>query len=620
MKPLGFVLFAALLATSHPSSAQPLPEYRVHKPGLTVSSPAQPPAVEEPPQAPSLVVSAGALNFGAVTLGQSSSLALLVTNAGSQSVVFTAPPVVAGDPAFSATTTCASTLAAGASCGISVSFTPTAAGLASGALQILPLSGGGFAATAPLSGQGLLPPAPSLSAQSWSVFASGAQRGYTLNGTNFAAGSTVVLSLNGADTVLTPSSNTNSRLDLTLPAGLAQGFYDVRVVSSFGVSSNSVNNALRVLGAPSISSLSPATAPVNGSTISVSGANLYDASGAPEVRIGGSTGVLAASATRQSNSSLSFTVPAMPAGAYPVYVRLVDDSGNVAEATSSGLLTLHLNEPSATVYDTGFQLTQNASGTLLLAVRPSDGLACIFGNYLNYRYRCWGLNTADVAGAGESIAVHFQGDNLVYATGSSSKSVKHITAGTSTTVGTYAVYTSAVTSSNIKLAVFNKFDGNTYFLTTNDGLVRARFNGSAYVGATLLNANSRGIGATGGPVSMTHDERNGDIYIGDTLGRIHHLSASGAPQRVLDTGNTGNIRGVAVGPSGAVYFTQDSRHAVFRTTNFSTFEVFAGSSTTSGDVAGVGSAARFNSPTGLEFYGSRLYVSGGSTRKLKYIE
>lgn len=74
------------------------------------------------------------LNFGDVNLGTTSSpQTVTLTNNGGKALSISS--VVAGAP-FSQTNTCGSSLNAGASCNISVTFTPTAAGTANGTLTI----------------------------------------------------------------------------------------------------------------------------------------------------------------------------------------------------------------------------------------------------------------------------------------------------------------------------------------------------------------------------------------------------------------------------------------------------------------------------------------------------
>jgi hypothetical protein len=78
--------------------------------------------------------SPNALNFGDVKTGTSSNpLTVTVTNSGSANLTVSS---VAAAPPFSQTNTCSSTVAPGTTCSVSVTFTPTVKGQASGTLTI----------------------------------------------------------------------------------------------------------------------------------------------------------------------------------------------------------------------------------------------------------------------------------------------------------------------------------------------------------------------------------------------------------------------------------------------------------------------------------------------------
>jgi len=107
------------------------------------------------------------LDFGSITLGQSSiTKSVTISNKGNAALTFKSNSLV-GDFAFGNVRSCTSTLAAGASCTYSVIFKPSVAGFRSGSLNILT-----SASTSPmviaLSGSGAAIPAPvvSLSATS----------------------------------------------------------------------------------------------------------------------------------------------------------------------------------------------------------------------------------------------------------------------------------------------------------------------------------------------------------------------------------------------------------------------------------------------------------------------
>ncbi|MEV4510431.1 choice-of-anchor D domain-containing protein [Dactylosporangium sp. NPDC049525] len=124
--------------------------------GIFGSTACQMPVPTFPPYLPdngsNISVSPNALGFGSVaTGGASAAQAVTVTNSGTASA-----PVgtiaVTGD--FTQTSTCGSSIAAGGSCTVSVTFRPTAAGTRTGNLSV---TAAGVTSTVPLSGTGVAP-------------------------------------------------------------------------------------------------------------------------------------------------------------------------------------------------------------------------------------------------------------------------------------------------------------------------------------------------------------------------------------------------------------------------------------------------------------------------------
>ncbi|WP_198681655.1 choice-of-anchor D domain-containing protein [Kribbella rubisoli] len=115
-----------------------------------LTSPAFPPYL--PDNGSQISISPTALSFGSVaTGGASSPQAVTVTNSGTA-----AAPVssVATSGDFSQTNNCGSSIAAGASCTVNVTFHPTAAGSRTGNLTV---NASGITNTVPLSGTGVAP-------------------------------------------------------------------------------------------------------------------------------------------------------------------------------------------------------------------------------------------------------------------------------------------------------------------------------------------------------------------------------------------------------------------------------------------------------------------------------
>lgn len=101
-------------------------------------------------------LSPSSLTFGSVTIGDSSALqTVTLTNVGTTSLNITGIAITGSDPVdFAQTHTCGSSLAASASCSISVTFKPTASGTRTAALSVND-SGGGSPQIVPLSGTGV---------------------------------------------------------------------------------------------------------------------------------------------------------------------------------------------------------------------------------------------------------------------------------------------------------------------------------------------------------------------------------------------------------------------------------------------------------------------------------
>jgi hypothetical protein len=151
-----------------------------------ITNPVFPPYV--PDNGSQISISPSALGFGTVSTGSSSpAKAVTVTNTGNA-----AAPVgsIATSGDFSQTNTCGSSIAAGASCTVNVTFTPAAAGSRTGNLTI---TASGITNTVPLSGTGVAP-GPILSTNPTSLTFAG-----TVVGTS-AAAQTVTVTNTGTTT------------------------------------------------------------------------------------------------------------------------------------------------------------------------------------------------------------------------------------------------------------------------------------------------------------------------------------------------------------------------------------------------------------------------------------
>jgi hypothetical protein len=208
---------AAVTAIAHAQSGLQY-EFHSRTKGLVVTAGASAPA---PALTKLASLSSTALVFDAQPLGGAQSKFLLVINDGTGSVALEAPQVQGS--AFSATTSCSATLAAGQSCAVSVTFSATSHIAQSGVLTV-----GSNASNGPLSatlfGTTQAPASLALPTEpvSFGVQAAGTSRQRTVTVTNTgqqpAAGTYVALT---GPTALSLSSNTcgTAGAPVSLPAG-----------------------------------------------------------------------------------------------------------------------------------------------------------------------------------------------------------------------------------------------------------------------------------------------------------------------------------------------------------------------------------------------------------------
>jgi len=87
--------------------------------------------------APAVSLSPSSLSFGNQKVGTASLVKYVtLTNTGNATLTFSGSLLISGNFAFAGLGTCGSTVAAGASCTISVKFTPTATGTRTGAVTL----------------------------------------------------------------------------------------------------------------------------------------------------------------------------------------------------------------------------------------------------------------------------------------------------------------------------------------------------------------------------------------------------------------------------------------------------------------------------------------------------
>lgn len=153
--------------------------------------------------APVSSLSASTLSFGTATVGTTTAAqTLTVTNTGSAALSFSA---IAASGPFAATHTCGTSIPAAGTCTVSVTFTPTAAGAATGALSLTSNAAGSpqsvaLAGTGALANTAILGWSPAAGADfgTVTVGADGGLKHFTLSNTGTAAATLGSFSLAGA--------------------------------------------------------------------------------------------------------------------------------------------------------------------------------------------------------------------------------------------------------------------------------------------------------------------------------------------------------------------------------------------------------------------------------------
>jgi hypothetical protein len=279
--------------------------------------------------APMADLSPTSLTFGSQLVGTTSAAkSIMLSNNGTASLSIS---MIATTGDFAQTNNCGSTLPAGVSCSISVTFSPTASGARTGSLIVTDNAPGSHQ-TATLNGTGTAPTAD-LSPTSL-TFAS------QLVGTISAAKS-IMLSNNGtASLSINMIATTGDFAQInncgsTLPAGVSCSISITFTPTAGGTRTGSLQVSDNAPGspqtaslngagigsiAPSVSSISPTAGPV-GTTVTISGANFGATQGSGNVTFNGT----AAQALTWNATSITASAP-MGATSGNVVVRTNDGS------------------------------------------------------------------------------------------------------------------------------------------------------------------------------------------------------------------------------------------------------------------------------------------------------
>ncbi len=260
-------LAVALVSVCAHAQSNPQYEYRALKKGLAVSATPSAPGATYLAQA-----SANKLTFSAVEVGQSNTQQVLLSNIGTGTLTLSAPTV--SGSGFASSTACGATLAAGASCLVDVTFSPTQAGSASGSLNLVS-NAQGSPIVVTLSGnavqaEGSLVAATSADFGSVQVGGS-VSRQFTFTNTGTSAATGVRAVLNPASGLSFTVNNCGTQASpVTVDAGQSCSMTVSWAPSSSGALSASLSVESSAANSPNALSLSgTATVPVDASFANV---------------------------------------------------------------------------------------------------------------------------------------------------------------------------------------------------------------------------------------------------------------------------------------------------------------------------------------------------------------
>jgi hypothetical protein len=170
------------------------------------------------------------------------------------------------------------------------------------------------------------PPPPTLASLTPNTAPASTTPSVTLTGTNFTAAGAGITTVSVGGTAAMGITVVNATtITATFPAKTA-GTYDVTVANTLG--SFTLTNGFRYGNPPTLTSLSPNTAPAGSTpTVTVTGTNFIAAgAGTTIITVGGVAGT---GMTVVSNTVLTATLPALPAGTYTVVLTNINGSATL---------------------------------------------------------------------------------------------------------------------------------------------------------------------------------------------------------------------------------------------------------------------------------------------------
>ena len=307
----------------------------------------------------SLTLSPISLTFASTTVGVASATqSVTVKNGGTAPASFSSVAFTGGSPLdFSQSNNCGSSLAVGASCTISVTFKPTAAGTRSSSLTITD-SAAGSPQTVPVTGTAVAAASPkvslnptSLSFTTTTVGSTSALQVVTLTNSGSAALTGIAVSLTGSNSV--DFNQTNTCGSSVAAAGTCTISVAFKPTAS-GTRNATISIADNATGSPQTVSLSGTGANPPAAVVSLSPTSLNF----PSTTVGTSSTALTVTLTNTGNASLSTTSSTL-AGAYP---------GDFSKTTTCGAT---LAAGANCTFSLTFKPTAKASRTATLSIADS---------------------------------------------------------------------------------------------------------------------------------------------------------------------------------------------------------------------------------------------------------
>jgi len=291
---------------------------------------------------PLLTIAPSSPDFGSVNFGFSTSLSLTLTNrAASDNNLNVKAIAVSGNYAETDNCVSSSPLPVGGTCGITVTFAPTAAGQNPGTLTIVN-SSSMVPSVIPLTGIGVV--APIINGIAPNLGASGTGTQVTINGSNFGTSQGDSIVTFGAVNAI-PATWSDSRIVITVPTGLSAGTTSVSVTVNGRSSAPAPFSVIPVITALSASSA------ILGTPITITGTSFGNTQGTSTVTFNG----VDAAPTSWSATSITVPVPALATSG----VVVVSVNGIATNGVNITVLRPNISSlsPSVGPSGTGMQVT-----------------------------------------------------------------------------------------------------------------------------------------------------------------------------------------------------------------------------------------------------------------------